>query len=286
MNRNFRERREPNCPEMKEKIMLTNSLKVLCALLFSAALVAQAGCGMCGTTKACSTPKEKAPCETARGPCEKNAGEITAALPPNARAGECYAKVFVPPTFKTVSERVLVRDASETIEVIPAKYEWVEERILLKDASTELVAVGAEFAARERTMEVNAGHTDWEVNKDASCVNPKEQPARDIFCLVNHPAQQRTIQTQAQVKPASVQTVCVPAQYQTVRREKLVSAATTRKVCIPAEYENVDKTVKVCDGRMAWKLIDCDKPGAEAVRAQANRPAPIATASAKPTHRP
>jgi len=263
---------------MKGNAMLSKTLKIMCALLFSAALAAQAGCGLCGTAKGCAfTPAKKAPCDTARSPCDKESGELTAALPSNAKPGECYAKVFIPPTFKTVTERVLVRDASESIEIIPAKYEWVEERILLKDASTELVAVDAQFADRERTLEVNAGHTDWEVNKNAYCVNPKDQPARDIFCLVNHPPVQRTIQTQCQVKPASVQTVCVPAQYQTVRREKLVSAATTRKVCIPAQYENVEKTMKVCDGRMAWKLINCDNPNAETVTINANRPATLNT---------
>jgi len=260
--------------------MLSKTLKIMCALLFSAAMVAQAGCGLCGTAKGCAfAPAKQAPTVVARNPCEE-AGAMTV-LPSNARPGECYVKVFVPPTFKTVSERVLVRDASETIEIIPAQYAWVEEKVLVKDASTELVAVDAEFAARERTMEVNAGHTDWEVNKNAHCVNPKDQPARDIFCLVNHPAEQRTIQTQAQVKPASVQTVSVPAQYQTIRREKLVSAATTRKVCIPAEYQNVEKTQKVCDGRMAWKLIDCDDPNAETVTINANRPASIGTTNTK-----
>jgi hypothetical protein len=256
--------------ESRKPIMLSNSLKIMCAALFCGALLAQTGCD-CGTVKGCTTEtKAPSPCATARGNCDRPAGEMTAALPPNAKAGECYAKVFVPPEFKTVTERVLVRDASETIEVIPAKYEWVEEKIVVRDASTELEAVPAEYASKERTIEVNSGHTDWEINKNALCVNPKEQAARDVFCLVKHEPASKTIQTQTQVKPAHVQTVCIPAKYETVRREKLASAATTRKVCIPAEYENIEKTVKVCDGRMAWKLIDCDKPEAERVTVNTN----------------
>jgi len=265
--------------------MFSNVLKIVCALLFSAAILAQTGCGMCGTAKGCAVT-QKAPCEKPRGLCDRESNEVAAALPPNAKAGECYAKVFVPAQFKTSTERVLVRDASETIEVIPAKYEWVEEKVLVKDASTQLVAVDAEFAARERTLQVNSGHTDWEVNKDATCVNPKEQPARDIFCLVNHPAAEKTIQMQAQVRPAYVKEECVPAQYETVRRQKLVSAATTRKVCIPAEYENVEKTQKVCDARMAWKRVACDTPGAESVAVKANGKATAATANTKLASRP
>jgi hypothetical protein len=271
---------------MKGNAMFSNTLKIMCALLFCGAMLAQAGCGMCGTAKGCAVTK--APCEKPRGLCDKGSDEMTAALPSNAKAGECYAKVFVPPQFKTVTERVLVRDASETIEIVPATYEWVEEKVLVKDASTQLEAVDAEFATRERTLQVNSGHTDWEVNKNALCVNPKEQPARDVFCLVNHPPVEKTYQIQALVKPAHVQEVCVPAQYETVRRQKLVSAATTRKVCIPAEYENIEKTQKICDGRMAWKRIICDtKLGTdETVTINANGKPSNATVNAKLAIRP
>jgi hypothetical protein len=265
--------------------MLSNTLKIMCVLLFSAAMLAQTGCACCAPkAKACEVTKS--PC--ARGPCDPAPGEATAALPSNAKPGECYAKVFIPPQFKTVTERVLVRDASETIEVVPAQYEWVEEKVLVKDASTELEAVDAEFATRERTLQVNSGHTDWEVNKNATCFNPKEQPARDVFCLVNHPATQQTYQMQALVKPAHVQETCVPAQYETVRREKLVCAATTRKVCIPAEYENIEKTQKICDGRMAWKRIICDKQLGtdETVTINANGKASNATVNTRLATRP
>lgn len=268
--------------------MLTNSLKIMCALLFSGAMLAQAGCA-CGTAKGACTSAKKydKPCTTyARGACDRADGEISAALPPNARAGECYAKVFIPAQFKTATERVLVRDSSDTIEIVPAKYEWVEEKVLVKDASTQLEAVPAAYASRERTFETASGYTGWEINKNALCVNPKEQPARDVYCLVDHSSAQTTIQTQTQVAPAHVKTVSVPAQYETVRRQKLVSAATTRKICNPAQYETVEKTIKVCDGRMAWKLVNCGDPGAEKVAVSTNRASSMTTVNASSTRRP
>jgi len=220
-------------------------------------------CGICKPAVKEVKAPEPAPCVAARNPCEEGGANDMTVLPANAKPGECYAKVFVPPTFKTVTERVLVKDASETIEAIPAKYEWVEEKILVKDASTQLEPVAAEFAMGERTIQVDPGHTDWEINKNKNCVNPKDQPARDVFCLVNHPPASKTVQIQNQVRPASVKEVCIPAEYQTVRKQKLVAPATTKKICIPAEYETVEKTVKVCPGRMAWRLVNCDEPGAE-----------------------
>jgi hypothetical protein len=261
--------------KQEKEFMLSSTLKITSGLLLGGVVLVGTGC--CSSAKGdCyvkTTPKE--PCETKvvayvppppppHEPCERGAGELTA-LPPNAKSGECYAKVFVPATYRTVTERVLVRDASETIEIVPARYEWVEERTLVKDASTELAVVPAEFAPHEETIQTADAHTDWEINKNANCVNPKEQPARDVFCLVDHAAVRSTHTSQRQVKAASVRQVEIPAEYQTVRRQKLASAATTRRVSTPAEFSTVEKRVKICDGRMAWQRVICDEPNTTAV---------------------
>ena len=73
------------------------------------------------------------------------AGVSTELLPPNAKPGECYARVFVPPTYKTEDVQVLKADASERIEVVPEKYEWVNEQVLVKGASERLEVVPATY---------------------------------------------------------------------------------------------------------------------------------------------
>lgn len=45
--------------------------------------------------------------------------------PPQAKAGECYARVMSPAKYETVSEKVLVKEAKEEITVIPSVYETV-----------------------------------------------------------------------------------------------------------------------------------------------------------------
>ena len=65
------------------------------------------------------------------------AGEL---LPP-AKPGECYARVFIPPTYETRSEEMLKRGASEKLEVIPARYETATEQVLVKAASTRIEVV-------------------------------------------------------------------------------------------------------------------------------------------------
>ncbi len=249
--------------------MLTSAVKAACAVGLTVAL---SGCASSGSRHAMA-----ARCGP-RDACAGAPGDLAAALPPNAKPGECYVKQYVPPQYRTVKERVLVREASEQVEVVPARYEWVEERICVKDGAKELEVAPAEFATREQTLQVQPPRTDWEVNTNARCAAATNEPAKDVYCLVKRPGVQKTIQTQCMVAPPRVREVSVPAEYQTVRRQKLVCPATTRTVHIPAQYTEIEKTVKVCDARMVWKRINCDE-GEVSMRIP--QPASPVTAKAK-----
>lgn len=265
---------------MKARMFQTAALAVSCI-----ALLAGSGCSECGSKKVASakpcgsTPCGAKPCAEAKGPCVRPAGEVAAELPPKARPGECWARVWVAPQFKTVSERVVVKEATEQLEIIPAKYEFVEERVCVKDASKRLIEVPAEFSQSEITVKTEDAHTDWEVTSSDLCrlpeneknnLNGDKKMTKSVFCLVEYPAQHETIQRKCQVRPPQVREEIIPAQYETVRREKLVSPATTRKTCIPAEYETVNKSVKVCDGRFAWQRVVCEVDGS--IKVSSNRP--------------
>ena len=41
-------------------------------------------------------------------------------LPPGAKPGQCFTRLWVAPQYDTVSERILVEEASERVEIIPA----------------------------------------------------------------------------------------------------------------------------------------------------------------------
>lgn len=185
-------------------------------------------------------------------------------LPPNAKPGECFVKVFVPEQFETTTKQVCVREASERLEIVPAQYEWVEERIVVKDASTILEEEPAQFAAKEETILTEPGHTSWVVEKTARCVTDTLPNAtEDMFCLVTHEPEYRTISKQVMVQPPRTREVTIPAEYQTVRRQKLVTPACTKRVAIPAEYTSVEETRKVADSRIEWRRAACVEKQAE-----------------------
>lgn len=222
------------------------------AALFCVPLVLfLAGCSYCKADQ----PK------TVTAPPPRPAPEVRVVerdLPPNAKPGECYAKVFVPEQFETQKETICVREASERLETIPPQYEWVEEQVVVKPASVRLEEVPAVFENRKQTVLVNAGHTGWQVEKTVRCVGDKNvNMAEEMYCLKRQEPVYQTIDTVVQVKPVTTREIPIPAEYQTVRRQKLVAPASTRRVAIPAEYATVDKIIKVADSRVEWQRVEC-----------------------------
>jgi hypothetical protein len=181
-------------------------------------------------------------------------------LPPNAKPGECYARVYVPPTYKTTEERVLKKEASEKVEVIPAKYDWAEERVLAKESSQRLEVVPATYGWKEETVLVKPESTRLETvpavykttteeilespaqtvwKKGRGPVEKLDNATGEIMCLVEIPAKYRKVTKTVMEKPPTTTEVKIPAEYKTVRRQVMLTPPTTRTVEIPAEYSTV-----------------------------------------------
>jgi hypothetical protein len=163
-----------------------------------------------------------------------------------------------------VAEQVVVKPASERIEIIPAEYEWVEEKVCVKPATTQLVEVPAKYETFEQTVIVDSGHTDWVREESSRCGalaagTPGGAAACDVFCLVKFPPVEKTILTERLVSPPTVREVVTPAEFQTIRTQRLARPAQCKRIEIPAEFATVEKTVKVADGRWEWKRVVCDR---------------------------
>ena len=180
--------------------------------------------------------------------------------PPDAKPGECYAKVLVPAKYDVVSEKVLKREASDKITVVPAKFEWVEERILIKEAgetvevvptqyrwveervmvepaTTRLVPVPAEFeTVTERVLD-RPEQTVWK--KGRGPIERIDGNTGEILCLVVEPATYKTITRTVVKAPASTRQVDVPPVFKTVRRQVVEAPATVVKKNTEAEYSTI-----------------------------------------------
>ena len=197
--------------------------------------------------------------QKARLEIESSSGDVEL-LPPNAKPGECFARAFVPPVYKTEDVRVLKSDASERIDVIPEKYEWANEQVLVKEASerlevvpatyemvtekmmvrpegTKIATVPAKYRTETERVLDKPEHTIWK--KGSGPITKIDDATGEIMCLVTVPATYRTITKQVLATPASTQENKTPAEYKTVTRRVMKTPPTTRKVVIPAEYKTV-----------------------------------------------
>ncbi|MBT8401820.1 MAG: peptidoglycan-binding protein [Rhodothermia bacterium] len=179
--------------------------------------------------------------------------------------------VEVSPTgYKTVTERVLVQDSYETIEeVSPAIYETVTERMMVSPARTE--------------WKPSNGRIYGNAVADGSgeLITKSDSKTGEVMCLVEIPAEYKTVTKRVLKEPAKTRTVTVPAEYKTVTKQiptkvytKTVSTppaydtvsrkvvdreASERRIEIPAEYETVTRRVKVADGEVKWMPVLCEQ---------------------------
>ena len=63
-------------------------------------------------------------------------GHIPEILPPNPTSGECYARVEVPAQYITGSERVVIEEAVNRVDIYQAQIAERQEQVLIKEAST------------------------------------------------------------------------------------------------------------------------------------------------------
>ena len=168
----------------------------------------------------------------------------------SARPGQCFHEHYAPASYKTVTERMLVTEASEQVKLSAAQYEWVEQRVMVSPASRKLVEVPAVFETRQERVKVEDAKTVWKKGRGA--VEKIDHGTGDILCLVEVPAVYKTISKRVLKTAASTRVIEEPARYETVRVRKLVADAQETRVAVPAKYQNVTKRIKESDGTHTW----------------------------------
>lgn len=188
-------------------------------------------------------------------------------LPP-AKPGECYARVWIPATYRSVSEKMTATEASARIEVVPAVYEWATETVEVSGASSRLVTTPAVYGTESETILVSDASTTWRraLGKNAALAGSgllefARAHGADIdsatpgMCFHEHtiPATYTTKSDEVLVSEASESVAIVPATYQNVQKTITVQEASTRLVQIPATYKTVSEQVLVKAAHTIWK---------------------------------
>ncbi|MCB1725344.1 MAG: peptidoglycan-binding protein [Chromatiaceae bacterium] len=187
---------------------------------------------------------------------------------PNAKPGECYAKVVIPAQYNTENVDVVVREASVRFETIPAEYDEVEEKVLVKEAAKKIVPVPAEYEVASETIEVVPARKEWLAGHKRSAVPASPMLMAAIgqsgikldelevgSCLSEYyvPPQYKNEDVRV-LKTAAFDKIEVePAAYEWVEEKVLVKEASKKVVEVPAEFDTVTEQVLVKPATTAWK---------------------------------
>ncbi|MEM7466181.1 MAG: peptidoglycan-binding domain-containing protein [Pseudomonadota bacterium] len=192
-------------------------------------------------------------------PIGANANDL---LPPNAKPGECYARVLQPASYTTAEKKIIKKEATEIIEQIPAKYEWAEQRVLVKEESESMKVIPAKYktveetvlvkpaaqkivpvAATYKTVEekvlVKPGYTTWK--KGRGLIEKVDNATGELMCLVEVPPEYKIVKKRVIDTAPTTKVVEIPAEYKKVKKRVVAEAARVETTKIPAEY----KVVKV-----------------------------------------
>ncbi len=188
--------------------------------------------------------------------------------PPNAQAGECYAKVVIPAKYKTVEEKVLVQEASNKITVTPAKYEWISKKVEVTPASTKLKTIPATYKKVTEVIEVKPATHSWKVSlkRHAAPVSKEILVAAKLkgvdldsvspnTCYKEYftPESYKTVTEEVVLQKATTKTKIIPAKYEMVEKVIEVTPASQKTITVPATYEYTEEKVLVEKEKTVWK---------------------------------
>lgn len=181
-------------------------------------------------------------------------------IPPNAKAGECYAKVLIPAVYQTAPSEVIVQPASNEVKEIPAEYKDVEKQVLVEEESFELDIIPAVYEEQEvrvliqpeRTVK-NVVPAVYETVSEQVLVSPArvewkkgrgpyekiDEATGEIMCLVEIPAEYTTVEKVVLKSPAQSSEKVIPAEYKLRKKRVMKTPPQTVKKVIPAKYETI-----------------------------------------------
>lgn len=199
-------------------------------------------------------------------------------LPENPEPGKCYVRCTtpdvyanetvtvtikpaykvlktVPATFKTVTERVMIKPESKKLTIIPEKWGTEEVSYDSKSGGNTLRITPASFSSSSETIEIKPEYAQWELGAPApDCDSGNPDDCR-YWCYKGYPAEYTTVSTEVLSNDASSNKTPIPTQTKTYTRRVLLEPSRVEETVIPAEYAQITKTVVDVDAHVIEETV-------------------------------
>ncbi|HIC66042.1 MAG TPA: hypothetical protein EYO87_08600, partial [Paracoccus sp.] len=194
--------------------------------------------------------------------------EELAPIPPNAKPGECYAKVLTPAQYEMIEEKIVVKEATEEIVIEPAQYETIEKKVQVIPELKKLIPVPAKYKEVVESVEIKPALRMWKTSLSKKAL-PVSQVLLDTIkaqgvdidgatpktCYKEYfqPPTYKVVAEDVLVQNERNETEVIPAQFETLEEKIEVIPAVKQVVEIPAEYEYVEEKILVEEAKTVWK---------------------------------
>lgn len=231
--------------------------------------------------------------------------------PPHATVGQCYQRIRIEAEYETVMETVVIADGYEIYDVTDPNLDVEQRSYISREAGMRYVVTEPVYETVTEQVQVRPGYVRYEVTPARhetvtervlvregrlvwrrGYVEGARQVRHDpetgeIWCLVEEPAEYRTVHRTVVAEPARIHEVPVQPEFATISRQVLVRPATVEEIPIPAERDaytvhvlaeearvnrrmspqqtdTITRHELVSNERYEWRLVDCmsiDIPG-------------------------
>jgi hypothetical protein len=219
---------------------------------------------------------------------------------PEACPGQCGAQGRAAARARSYVERVLVTPARHERRLVPAVYAWAEREVLAEPARTERHMIAGTYRTVTETEVVTPAttrveridpvydtvpeqvmirptHTEWRrtlVGPDGPApTNARAEATGEVVCLIEVPAEYRTVQHQVLRAPGRTLETPVPAVTRTVTRQIIDQPEQVTETQVPAVYrtERYQRLMSPAH----WECVDIPAVYATRIRQRPASPHPL-----------
>ncbi|MEE9309750.1 MAG: peptidoglycan-binding domain-containing protein [Cocleimonas sp.] len=190
---------------------------------------------------------------------------------PDAKPGECFAKVIVPAKYDTKTEEVLVKPESENVQIKAAIFDSAEKSIVSKEGYTKIKAVPAKFREELIEVETSPAGSTWvtSLGKKGIPASPAllagaKTNGIDISsaavgaCYQEYYVSAKYEETSKDVlvKEESEEIKIAAAQFEEGLESVVVKQASKKKIYKAAQYEVIEEKIEIEPAKAVWKKGD------------------------------
>ncbi len=187
---------------------------------------------------------------------------------PNAKPGECYAKVIVPAEYELRPTEIEVEPEQEQVELVKATFDTEEKEVEIKPAYTKLKSIAPSFRIEEETVVLEEARIEWVTSLEENGI--PASPALLVAAKTNgvaidgatpgqcfreyfSPADFEQKEKQVKIKDEVEVIKIIEAEFEDGSEDVVVKEAYMVKTLIPAVYDTTEEKIEIEPAQAIWQ---------------------------------